>query len=1340
MHGLIFETSICYWQDQPGRERAHTERGGGPDVCRARGAEHGARVRRGHGLAGGRAGPPENRPIPQDPGAAPGSGGRGGEKTRGGGTHPAGGRAAGVEGRREGAPAPARSGTDRRRRGTETRADASRAARARATQAHRARGPGPGGPGNPPPPGGAARGDAGSRRPPGRGPGRRAGKARPRGRGTGPVAALTQRRRRGPRRDARGARRPRERGGPGDGAGREAAEETGRPPSWGGGAGAATAGRGLNAGLPRGARKGRSARKERRNGRGEASRFRRGARGVSPPEGRPAQGRSRGTQSDDRLPSKRRPASRGPGPHPPAPRPAARTRQGPPLLPGNARAGSRAARPLPESTSRPGNAGDLPQRPAGGRGGAGREATPACGTRSWASRGTAGKERRRGNVRRGARRAGTPQHPRRKGAETRPEGDLRGKASDADGPPGKRRGDPTAPGTQGGPREARDAGRSPANTSRSSVPLSRAARPPPPGAGDHTRPHAAERAARLRLLHPAIQQLRRVRTRGSAPRGGHPNATGRARLRAVPVQRAAGCDSATGPEGPGSGTRRGRGGAAPPCPPFPARAAGESRAYPPARNVPRRRQRPRAGNAGPARRDPPPKLGGGRRGPRLGKLRRTPPCRRSGGGARCPKSGNNRGRCLKTRFRRGSGWGIRYPKAPSRIAREGFLTEGASPPTPPARPRRAREGVNDAAHGRREACGGGAERRDPEGVRAEHRGQRERSRAGAAAGKGDSPVPPRGAQPTFCPPSTGASLPRANYTRAQGAASGLGRETPARREAGRPGNAKKKQIKTRYGGTRFPTSSRPAPAQPRPRTPNAARPPAERGRGQPRGHPTPSTRGGQACLSLLSPLLGHRLDSPTTAAGRRSGGPARGSRPGNGKRQHRLGLGHLRDDPERPRSTTESRAARARAPNGRARGAAEGRPSPCRDEGRPGGTPATGGGRGAKRRVSAASTRPRAPPSPRDAEAGPRGRAGFRPPSPSTHHHGGGREERGPRERKREERPHSPRMSVPRPARLGPGPGEREVTTSIKLETEPTERPRPGKARHTGAGGYSKGQGGGPARSAPHSRRRRRRRRRRRPRGGVGATVSHNTTQRRSRATETEQGTARKHGGATTAKHAQGRADHASLPLPARPGREPGSKSQPKKPHRTDDRQRVPTNLVVQSADCRHRKDGSRGRGLSADRPRPPGRQARPQATPHHPISPREPGGGPPPKGGTGHLVDPTPPPPKQPRTYEGTADTRTRGVPRNGTCPESREGARDGRASSRGRLSGAPRLRRGDSGEENGGERPSSTPGSHGCPLAGPATLRGPPRADRASARPPPERDPDSSGGDRDPGGQASA
>ena len=252
--------------------------------------------------------------------------------------------------------------------------------------------------------------------------------------------------------------------------------------------------------------------------------------------------------------------------------------------------------------------------------------------------------------------------------------------------------------------------------------------------------------------------------------------------------------------------------------------------------------------------------------------------------------------------------------------------------------------------------------------------------------------------------------------------------------------------------------------------------------------------------------------------------------------------------------------------------------------------------------------------------------------------------------------------------------------------------------------------------------------------------MSHNTTQRRSRATETGQGTARKHGGATTAKHAQGRADHASLPLPARPGREPGSKSQPKKPHRTDDRQRVPTNLVVQSADCRHRKDGSRGRGLSADRPRPPGRQARPQATPHHPISPREPGGGGPPQK-VARAIWSTPRPhlrnspvrTRGPRTRAHAGSRGTELAQSRAKAPATAGPPReDGSAALLGSVEGTP-------GEENGGERPSSTPGSHGCPLAGPATLRGPPRADRASARPPPERDPDSSGGDRDPGGQAS-
>ena len=50
MHGLIFETSICYWQDQPGRGASTRSR-----ACRESGAG-----RRGHGR-GTRAGRPARR-------------------------------------------------------------------------------------------------------------------------------------------------------------------------------------------------------------------------------------------------------------------------------------------------------------------------------------------------------------------------------------------------------------------------------------------------------------------------------------------------------------------------------------------------------------------------------------------------------------------------------------------------------------------------------------------------------------------------------------------------------------------------------------------------------------------------------------------------------------------------------------------------------------------------------------------------------------------------------------------------------------------------------------------------------------------------------------------------------------------------------------------------------------------------------------------------------------------------------------------------------------------------------------------------------------------------------
>lgn len=70
------------------------------------------------------------------------------------------------------------------------------------------------------------------------------------------------------------------------------------------------------------------------------------------------------------------------------------------------------------------------------------------------------------------------------------------------------------------------------------------------------------------------------------------------------------------------------------------------------------------------------------------------------------------------------------------------------------------------------------------------------------------------------------------------------------------------------------------------------------------------------------------------------------------------------------------------------------------------------------------------PPSPRG--GGRRGRAGIRTPASATHRHGVG-EGRGPRA-EREERSHSARASVPRPARLWPGPGEHDVTTSIERQ------------------------------------------------------------------------------------------------------------------------------------------------------------------------------------------------------------------------------------------------------------------------------------------------------------------
>ena len=157
-----------------------------------------------------------------------------------------------------------------------------------------------------------------------------------------------------------------------------------------------------------------------------------------------------------------------------------------------------------------------------------------------------------------------------------------------------------------------------------------------------------------------------------------------------------------------------------------------------------------------------------------------------------------------------------------------------------------------------------------------------------------------------------------------------------------------------------------------------------------------------------------------------------------------LGLGHLRDNLERSRGTTDGQARHAHAPAG-ARSAAAGRP-PSTDAGR---TAREAHAKEAKRECL---LRPRTtdPPAPRGRGRETEGQGRRPPPLPSTHpstgQEGVKREARGPRT-EREERSRSPGTSVPRLARLRSGPGERDITTSISQSSEPGAR----KLRRGGA-------------------------------------------------------------------------------------------------------------------------------------------------------------------------------------------------------------------------------------------------------------------------------------------------
>lgn len=200
--------------------------------------------------------------------------------------------------------------------------------------------------------------------------------------------------------------------------------------------------------------------------------------------------------------------------------------------------------------------------------------------------------------------------------------------------------------------------------------------------------------------------------------------------------------------------------------------------------------------------------------------------------------------------------------------------------------------------------------------------------------------------------------------------------------------------------------------------------------------------------------------TPPTAAARR-GAFSRGT----GERHHLLGLGHLKDVPERSGGTDRGpRRNSARTPKrGGRRVRRDGRtpPSPAAGEGR---ARKTHKPRKASGECPLRQRRPRARKAPRS------GRVPH--PSPSTHRLRAEGERRGARGQSEKSGPIRQGMSVPRLARLRPGPGERDVTTSIGSGGA-SRKARAGKAgRGTGQ------RGGGPG---PHRSRRRRETRRGQP-------------------------------------------------------------------------------------------------------------------------------------------------------------------------------------------------------------------------------------------------------------------
>lgn len=440
------------------------------------------------------------------------------------------------------------------------------------------------------------------------------------------------------------------------------------------------------------------------------------------------------------------------------------------------------------------------------------------------------------------------------------------------------------------------------------------------------------------------------------------------------------------------------------------------------------------GRQGPARRDPPPTQKGEARAT-VGDEPRSATTAVAGGNPRSPPRTPSRGKgrrvlcervataalpSRRQRQRRQSG-GSGTPRHASRIAREGFLTEGGSHSPTRQPPLLGPAEAPRDAWGREGAC---STRKHLRAATLSVRGQ-----GGGPAGARVRATP-RG-PPVHPPPSfRGKAPPKSTHTQPVGGRTAAPRRPAGARATGpNPPRSLTRPARTRQRGARDVRSPDQADALPR--------------------------VGGARLVSLdrLEPHTDELPQDPRadTAAATGGGGA------GGGNDTPPLGLGHLRDNPERSRSTAKAQAEPTLAHTPR-----EGSTTGRRDgipHRRGGGPPASPQPLEATARGACRVRGPRRPaPRRRRQRAGRRGRAGLRTPhaSPTRATRRRGEERRGdPAGRSEKNGP--VRHERPPLARRGSDPARESTTSPHRSRRAPRERRSAGRP----ADALLRGRGGG---------------------------------------------------------------------------------------------------------------------------------------------------------------------------------------------------------------------------------------------------------------------------------------